>query len=133
MKLKSNFSSTGASSMKTRSVLLTALLAAAVAGPTTLALAAPARGDEASMPVLRIQDGRFEPATLVVEARTAFRLKVVNTGKDAVEFESFELNRERVVAPGQEVVVHLPALEPGSYRIFDDFHRDAGQGTIQAR
>jgi hypothetical protein len=120
--------------MKSRSPLLAALLAAAVAGTGTLALAISAGADdEPAMPVLRIQDGRFEPATLVVEARTAFRLKVVNVGKDAAEFESFELNRERVVAPGQEVVVHLPALEPGSYRVFDDFHRDAGQGTIQAR
>lgn len=120
--------------MKCRSTLLASLLAAALAGPGVLAPATPARaGEEPPLPVLHIRDGRFEPATLVVEARKAFRLKVVNSGKHAVEFESFELDRERVVAPGQEIVVYLPALAPGSYEVFDDFHRDAGRGRIQAR
>lgn len=120
--------------MTFRSPLLAALLATALAGPAALVQTTAARaGDEPALPVLHIQDGRFEPATLVVKARKAFRLKVVNTGKQAVEFESFELDRERVVAPGQEIVVYLPALAPGSYGVFDDFHRDAGRGTIQAR
>lgn len=120
--------------MKTRSALLAALLALAVAAPGVLGLATSARaGDEPAIPVLRVDNGRFEPATLVVKAKTALRLRVMNAGKEAIEFESFELNRERVVAPGQEIVVYLPALEPGSYKVFDDFHRGAGEGTIQAR
>jgi hypothetical protein len=57
----------------------------------------------------------------------------VNQKTEAVEFESFELNRERVIQPGQEVTVYLPALAPGTYRFFDDFHKDTGEGTITAR
>lgn len=120
--------------MDARTWLLAPLLALTLARLTGFGLATLARADdEAATPVLRVENGRFEPTELVVQANTPIRLKVVNAGKDAIEFESFDLNRERVVAPGQEIVVYLPALEPGTYKFFDDFHRDAGRGAIQAR
>jgi Cupredoxin-like domain len=108
---------------------MASLLGTAVA----LSLGAPARPDDDFVAVIRFQDGQFDPPDLVVEAKTRFRLRVVNANKDAIEFESFELNRERVVQPGQEIVVYLPALDPGTYPYFDDFHHDSGQGTITAR
>lgn len=46
-----------------------------------------------------------------------------------MEFESFELNRERVVQPGQTVTVYLSGLAPGRYEFFDDFHQ-ARRGTL---
>ena len=116
---------------KIRPLLFASLLAIPLTG---VALAPGARaGEEPDMLVLRVENGHFEPTGLVVKAKTPIRLKVVNQDEDAIEFESFDLNRERVVAPGQEVVVYLPALDPGTYEFFDDFHRDAGTGTIQAR
>ena len=48
----------------------------------------------------------------------------MNQGSSAIEFESFELNRERVVQPGQTIIVKLPKLDPGQYHFFDDFHRE---------
>jgi hypothetical protein len=98
-----------------------------------LSLGAPARADDDSMPVIRFQDGRFDPSELVLKAKTPFRLRVVNANEDTIEFESFELNREPVVQPEQEIVVYLPALDPGTYPYLDDFHPDSGQGTITAR
>jgi len=92
-----------------------------------------ARGDDEASPTVRFQDGRFEPNELVVKAKTPFRLRVVNATQDAIEFESFELNRERVVLPGGEIVVYLPPLDPGSYKFFDDFHHGVGEGTITAK
>lgn len=86
-----------------------------------------------SAPELTFRNGRFEPASLNVAANQPVKLKVVNAGDCAVEFESFELNRERVVPPGRSVTVILPRLDPGEYHFFDDFHHDAGQGTITAR
>jgi len=50
------------------------------------------------------------------------RLEVSNQTAVAIEFESFELNRERVVQPGQKVAVYLSGLGPGRYEFFDDFH-----------
>ncbi|MGE5445111.1 MAG: cupredoxin domain-containing protein [Ignavibacteriales bacterium] len=81
---------------------------------------------------LRVQNGRFQPHNLIVKANTPFKIKVTNADKSSIEFESFSLNREREVAPGQTVTVYLPALAPGTYEFFDDFHKN-NKGTITAK
>jgi cupredoxin-like protein len=68
-----------------------------------------------------------------VPAGQPLQLKVVNSGTSAIEFESFELNRERVVKPGASITVYLPSLNPGTYKFFDDLHHDAGNGTLTAK
>ena len=99
----------------------------------TLALCAPSFASDSAASELRVQDGRFEPASLVVPAGQPFQLKVVNSGNSAIEFESFDLNRERVVQPGASITVYLPSLNPGTYKFFDDLHEDAGHGTLTAK
>jgi plastocyanin len=115
-----------------RTVRKLSLLAMAIAVAGSFAAVRDARADQPA-PQLRFADGRFEPATLDITAGAPVRLTVINSGSSAVEFESFELNRERVVPPGRSITVLLPRLDPGQYHFFDDFHHDAGQGTITAR
>ena len=81
------------------------------------------------LPEITLQDGRFAPLELAVPANTAFKLRVTNAGRGAIEFESFELHRERVVQPGETITVYMPALAPGTYKFFDDFHRDTPEGV----
>jgi Cupredoxin-like domain len=88
---------------------------------------------ESAQTELRYEQGHFVPAQLTVPANTPLRLKVVNAAAQPIEFESFELNRERVVPPGGEITVYLPSLSAGSYNFFDDFNRDATQGTLVAK
>ena len=82
---------------------------------------------------LRFQNGRFEPASLTLPANTPVKLQLTNAGDDAIEFESFELHRERVVQPGQTITVFLPPLSPGSYPFFDDFSHGSVKGKIVSR
>jgi Cupredoxin-like domain len=96
----------------------------------TLGFSVKATASEPVVSELRVANGRFEPANLVVPAGTALQLKVINSGNAAVEFESFELHRERLVAPGASVTVYIPPLAPGSYPFFDDFHHETSQGAI---
>jgi hypothetical protein len=105
-------------------------LAAGFAGMT--ALASSARADDAQ-PQLKFTNGHFEPVSFNVAAGTPIKLTVVNQGDSAIEFESFELNRERVVQPGHSITVQLPKLDPGQYHFFDDFHHEVAQGTITAK
>jgi heme/copper-type cytochrome/quinol oxidase subunit 2 len=81
---------------------------------------------------LKVKDGHFQPSDLVVKANTPFKIRITNADESSIEFESFSLNREREVAPGQTVTVYLPALAPGTYEFFDDFHK-SNKGTITAR
>lgn len=90
-----------------------------------------ARADD-TMPTITMKDGRFDPPELVVPAETAVQLQVTNADQSAIEFESFELHRERVIQPGQTITVYLPALKAGRYPFFDDFHKTA-EGAIVAR
>ena len=82
---------------------------------------------------VRFENRRFSPQRVELRAGVPSVLTVVNAGKERIEFESFKLRREKVVEPGQTVVVHLPALRPGSYDFFDDFHEDVPEGEIVVR
>ena len=94
------------------------------AGAVLLAvLAGAAHADEMVVP-LAVHDGGFEPARLKTASGAKIRLEVTNQTAAAIEFESFELNRERVIQPGQKVAVYLSGLSAGEYEFFDDFHPD---------
>jgi hypothetical protein len=82
---------------------------------------------------VRAAGGRFEPAEFVVPAGAAFKVVVTNAEGAPIEFESFELHRERVVQPGDTITVYIPALAPGAYTFFDDFHPDTPEGKIVAK
>ena len=82
---------------------------------------------------IRFADHHFTPQTLVVPAGLPLVLTVVNSSHERIEFESFKLNREKVVGPGETITVHLPALRAGSYDFFDDFHQDVPEGEIVAK
>ncbi|MFI5398011.1 MAG: cupredoxin domain-containing protein [Candidatus Binatia bacterium] len=89
-------------------------------------------GEEAPQEI-KVAHGRFDPAQIVVPANTAFKVRVTNADTAAIEFESFELHRERVVQPGETITVFMPAVAPGTYPFFDDFHRETPAGAIVAR
>jgi plastocyanin len=106
------------------------VLALAVFGAIGLATAA--RADR-SVIELRFEGHSFAPANLTVPAGEEVTLRVVNASNETIEFESFRLNREKAVQPGEAVAVRLPALSPGSYDFYDDFHQDVPQGSIIAQ
>ena len=110
--------------------LRTATLAASFVLLAAFATQAARAADDSQ---LRFHAGAVEPASLTLPANTAVKLQVINDGKAAVEFESFELHRERVVQPGQTITVYLPALPPGTYPFFDDFSHGAVKGEIVSR
>lgn len=94
----------------------------AIAGlVTVLVSGSVARAQET--PVLELRDHRFVPDRIEVPAHVKFRLLVKNSGNAPAEFESSDLNREKVVTPGQTITVFLGPLEPGTYHFFDDFHQ----------
>ena len=85
------------------------------------------------LPTITLKGGRFDPSELVVPANTAFKIRVTNGDPEAIEFESFELHRERVVKPGETITVFMPSLSPGTYKFFDDFHNSTPNGVIVAK
>jgi Cupredoxin-like domain len=105
-------------------------LLVAIVSATALALVTASFADDDGIAQLRFQHGSFAPTQLSVPANRPFKVKVTNGSDSAIEFESFELHRERVVAPGETITVHMPSLAPGSYQFFDDFHHEVPKGLI---
>jgi high-affinity iron transporter len=106
-------------------------VAGAVALAVMLTTTAPARAEDP--PALTFHNHRFEPSRIEVPAHVKFRLQVKNSDDTADEFESTELNREKLVAPGQTITVFLGPLEPGEYKFFGDFHQDTAKGVLVAK
>ncbi len=89
-----------------------------------------ARADDLT---LVFKQHRFVPDRITVPANVKFQLKVTNTDDTADEFESTDLNREKLVPPGQTITVFLGPLDPGEYHFFGDFHQDTAQGVLVAK
>jgi len=82
---------------------------------------------------LAIKDHVFSPDVLEVPAGQRIRLKVVNQDATAEEFESHELNREKVVSGNSTISIFLSPLKAGEYSYFGDFHPKEAKGKIVAK
>ena len=100
--------------------LLTALLSSSVSAA------------EAFTVQLEMKDGELIPSTLKVPANTRIRIEVHNSGNSPAEFESTQMRKEKVLAPGAKSVVVIARLRPGQYSFFDDFHLDHPAGLVIA-
>jgi plastocyanin len=81
---------------------------------------------------LELNDGKLTPARIEVPAGKRIKIEVINKGTGAAEFESVQLRKEKVLAPGADSFVVIAPLSPGEYKFFDDFHQSA-QGVIVAK
>jgi plastocyanin len=88
--------------------------------------------DEASFELI-IKDHKFQPARLEVPANKKVTLVVKNQDSTPEEFESKELKREKVIAPGKQVPVMVGPLKPGEYKFFGEYHEDTAQGVLVAK
>lgn len=85
-----------------------------------------------ALPVFRLElnDGQLKPARLVVPAGKRFKIEIFNRGKTPVEFESLQLRKEKVLAPGAQSFVVFNPLSAGEYKFFDEFHMATAQGVL---
>lgn len=79
---------------------------------------------------LIIKDHLFFPATLEIPAGQKVRVRIINQDPTPEEFESFELNREKLVVGNGQTVVFIGPLEPGEYPFFGEFYPKTAQGVV---
>jgi hypothetical protein len=80
---------------------------------------------------LEIRDHLFYPSELVIPADTKIKLIVTNTDPTPEEFESYELNREKVIMGGARAIIFLGPLPPGTYPFFGEFNPKTAQGVVR--
>jgi hypothetical protein len=77
-----------------------------------------------------IKDHRFEPAEVKIPAHTKVRLVVRNQDPTPEEFESYDFNREKVVAGRSTIKLFVGPLKPGTYGFFGEFNAGTAQGLL---
>jgi plastocyanin len=109
---------------------LSTTIAASVALATLAVSAARAAAPEFT---LVIRDHKFTPTELAVPAGQKIRLVVENRDPTPEEFESYTLNREKVVAGNGRIVLFVGPLDPGRYEFFGEFNQATARGWLVAR
>lgn len=95
-----------------------------------LTLAAAAKGPAFE---IEIRNHLFEPSEIVIPANTKVKLIVYNRDPTPEEFESYELNREKVIMGNRQAVIFIGPLKPGEYPFFGEFNPKTALGLIIAR
>ena len=99
---------------------------------TGLVLAAASAAAADPEHLLVIRNHRFEPTELHIPAGQKIKLTVDNQDASAEEFESYELNREKIIPGKSKGIVFIGPLSPGRYPFFGDFHQQTAKGVIVA-
>ena len=81
---------------------------------------------------LTIKDHQFIPATLKVPAGKKIKLIVSNMDSTPEEFESHQLNREKVIAGNAKATIYIGPLSPGQYPFWGEFNAKTAQGVVVA-
>lgn len=106
------------------------LAVALLAEAATLAL--PGAGAATELVRFSVKDHRLTPAEVIVPAGEKFRIEVANGDATPEELESHELKVEKIVVGGGTISVLAGPLEPGSYKVFGDYHPDTAFATVTA-
>lgn len=81
---------------------------------------------------LVIKDHKFTPEELKVPAGKKIKLLVDNQDATIEEFDSHDLNREKVIPPKSKGVVYIGPLTPGKYTFMGEFNAATAQGVVIA-
>lgn len=103
----------------------------AAVGWLACACACVVHGAEVPTFAIDIRDHLFYPSELVIPADTKVKIIVSNLDPTPEEFESYELNREKVIMGGASATIFLGPLEPGVYPFFGEFNPKTAQGTVR--
>ncbi len=79
---------------------------------------------------ITIKDSLFHPSVVLVPANKKVRLVIINEDEDPEEFDSFALNREKVIFGNSKASVYIGPLDPGRYPFTGQYHPDTAQGEV---
>ncbi|MBT8449492.1 MAG: cupredoxin domain-containing protein [Gammaproteobacteria bacterium] len=81
---------------------------------------------------IKLENHLFFPSRLEVPRNTKFKLIIENKDSSLEEFDSFDLNREKVLFPGRKVTLYIGPLSEGEYDFFGEYNRSTATGVIVA-
>lgn len=82
--------------------------------------------------LLVIKNHKFDPAELKVPVGQRVKLVVHNQDNTPEEFESHDLNREKLVPPGAKATIFIGPLKAGRYVFVGEYHEASAKGVVIA-
>lgn len=79
---------------------------------------------------LVLENHVFSPSELTIPANTKVKIIIENRDDSAEEFDSFDLNRERVIFANSKRAIFVGPLPPGVYEYFGEFHPNSAVGKV---
>ena len=81
---------------------------------------------------IEIRNHLFIPSEFTIPANTKVKLVVYNRDPTPEEFESYELNREKVIVGNRKAIIFIGPLPAGEYPFFGEFYPETAQGKVIA-
>ncbi len=79
-----------------------------------------------------LKDHKFNPTTLIIPAGEKVKIEIDNQDPTAEEFESHELNREKIIFGGKKAFIYVGPVKAGTYSYFGEFNPQTAKGIIVA-
>lgn len=79
---------------------------------------------------IEIREHLFYPSDVEIPKDTKVKLLIKNLDSTPEEFESYDLNREKVISGNSKAVVFIGPLPAGEYHFFGEFHPKSAQGRV---
>ena len=98
---------------------------------TLLSLSGPVLAADPEV-TIQLREHHFAPSEIKIPAGTKVRLIIDNQDATAEEFDSFALNREKIVFPNSKGIVFIGPLKPGRYEFVGEFNQSTAKGVVIA-
>lgn len=79
---------------------------------------------------IELKNHLFFPAEIEIPENTKVKLIIYNNDSTPEEFDSFDLNREKVIFPKTKSVIFIGPLPVGRYEFFGEFNPNSANGAI---
>lgn len=79
---------------------------------------------------VEIKNHLFIPSEIMIPENTKVKLVIHNRDDTDEEFESYELNREKVIIGNRKGVIFIGPLPAGEYPFFGEFFPKTAQGKV---
>ncbi|MDT0583888.1 cupredoxin domain-containing protein [Brumicola blandensis] len=82
---------------------------------------------------IELQNHIFQPSTIIVPANQKIKFVIYNRDNTPEEFDSFDLNREKVIFPNAKATLFVGPLPAGEYEFFGEYHPETAIGKVIVR
>lgn len=79
---------------------------------------------------VEIKDHRFVPDVVELPKNQKVKIVIKNLDPTPEEFESHDLNREKIIGGNAEGVIVVGPLKSGEYHFFGEFNEETAQGKF---